>query len=79
MGCGVSSARMVVLMGPCRPHTTMVSPSWRTPFTSTTSMVVPSPSMTFTSRTVHCEETGAIFENRVFAYNYSSANKNEEE
>lgn len=117
-GCGVSSARMVVTMGPPSPHTTIVSPSFSmpagvvggraeggevrctpsrigtaavsvpcsgtaakrqeagsppdteaalplqlpagqplplpSPLTSTTSIVVPRPSICFTSSTVHC-------------------------
>mmetsp|Transcript_12637 Transcript_12637/g.38681 ORF Transcript_12637/g.38681 Transcript_12637/m.38681 type:complete len:222 (+) Transcript_12637:784-1449(+) len=53
-GCGVSRARTFVTMGPSRPHTTIVSPSFNLPPDSTTSIVVPKPSMTFTSNTVHC-------------------------
>ena len=40
----MSSARTVVTMGPVSPHTTMVSPSFNTPFTRITSIVVPSAS-----------------------------------
>mmetsp|Transcript_13234 Transcript_13234/g.20967 ORF Transcript_13234/g.20967 Transcript_13234/m.20967 type:complete len:249 (-) Transcript_13234:2689-3435(-) len=54
MGCGVSSARMVVTIGPFMPAKTIWSPSFSVPLTSTTSMVVPRPSMFFTSMTVHC-------------------------
>mmetsp|Transcript_24051 Transcript_24051/g.43940 ORF Transcript_24051/g.43940 Transcript_24051/m.43940 type:complete len:411 (-) Transcript_24051:48-1280(-) len=53
-GGGVSSALMVVTTGPSRVAQTMVSPSRNSPFTMMTSMVVPSPSMTLTSNTVHC-------------------------
>ena len=41
-------------MGPAMPHTTIVSPSRSSPFTSTTSMVVPRPSIVLTSRIVAC-------------------------
>mmetsp|Transcript_11024 Transcript_11024/g.24450 ORF Transcript_11024/g.24450 Transcript_11024/m.24450 type:complete len:259 (-) Transcript_11024:960-1736(-) len=53
-GGGVSSALMVVTTGPFMVLRTMVSPSLRVPLTSTTSTVWPSPSMTFTSSTLHC-------------------------
>mmetsp|Transcript_39834 Transcript_39834/g.98586 ORF Transcript_39834/g.98586 Transcript_39834/m.98586 type:complete len:260 (+) Transcript_39834:652-1431(+) len=54
IGCGVSSARMVVVMAPAKPATTMVCPSLSVPLMRMTSMVVPSPSSIFTSSTVHC-------------------------
>ena len=53
MGCGVNKALIVVTIGPPRPAKTIVSPSRRVPFKSTTSIVVPKPSMFFTSITVH--------------------------
>ena len=52
-GCGVKSARTVVTMGPSIPHSTILSDSLITPFDKMTSIVVPSPSMTFTSSMVH--------------------------
>mmetsp|Transcript_92285 Transcript_92285/g.287641 ORF Transcript_92285/g.287641 Transcript_92285/m.287641 type:complete len:228 (-) Transcript_92285:674-1357(-) len=57
MGFGVRSARMVVTMGPFMPAMTIWSPSRSVPFTRTTSMVVPRPSMFFTSMTVHCSSS----------------------
>eukprot|EP01139_Manchomonas_bermudensis_P011151 Amastigsp_a342197_108.p4 type:complete len:199 gc:universal Amastigsp_a342197_108:599-1195(+) len=52
IGCGVSSARTRVWIGPSRPQSRSSSPSWRAPLTSTTSIVVPRPSIALTSRTV---------------------------
>ena len=52
-GCGVSNERIVVTIGPPRPHTTIVSPSRNMPFTRITSIVVPRPSICFTSSTEH--------------------------
>ena len=53
MGWGVRMARIVVRMGPLRPQTAIRSPSRNTPFERMQSIVVPRPSITFTSRTVH--------------------------
>ena len=52
-GCGVSRARICVTIGPFKPQTTILSPSLKIPFDKMTSMVVPRPSMTLTSKTVH--------------------------
>ena len=41
----------MVTMGPLRPHSTTVSPTLSTPLMSTTSTVVPRPSIIFTSST----------------------------
>lgn len=53
IGCGVSSARTVVTIGPSIPHSTILSPSFIFPFDKTTSSVVPNPSIIFTSKIVH--------------------------
>lgn len=52
-GWGVNNARTFVAIAPSIPHTTIRSPSRMTPFDRMTSIVVPIPSMTLTSRTVH--------------------------
>mmetsp|Transcript_62284 Transcript_62284/g.157398 ORF Transcript_62284/g.157398 Transcript_62284/m.157398 type:complete len:234 (-) Transcript_62284:3037-3738(-) len=53
IGCGVSKARIVVTIGPLMPAMTIWSPFRKVPFTRMTSIVVPRPSMFFTSMTVH--------------------------
>mmetsp|Transcript_19071 Transcript_19071/g.32059 ORF Transcript_19071/g.32059 Transcript_19071/m.32059 type:complete len:294 (-) Transcript_19071:936-1817(-) len=54
IGCGVTRARICVTTGPEMPQHTMFCPSFSVPFTRITSMVVPSPSIIFTSSTVAC-------------------------
>jgi hypothetical protein len=52
IGGGVSRALTSVTIAPFRPHNTIVSLTLSTPLDKTTSMVVPRPSMTLTSRIV---------------------------
>mmetsp|Transcript_24307 Transcript_24307/g.76190 ORF Transcript_24307/g.76190 Transcript_24307/m.76190 type:complete len:322 (+) Transcript_24307:795-1760(+) len=59
-GGGVSTARSCVTTGPSRVQHTMRSPSRSVPLTSTASTVVPRPSMTLTSMTVHSSASCAM-------------------
>lgn len=60
MGWGVSKARIVVTIGPLKPDSTIVSPTCKVPFTKITSIVVPRPSITLTSRTVHSNSSFSL-------------------
>jgi len=52
MGCGVRRDRICVTIGPSVPATTKVSPSLKVPLLNITSIVVPSPGIALTSKTV---------------------------
>ena len=58
IGYGVSSALIFVRIGPFKPDITIVSYTLSTPLTRTISIVVPRPSMTLTSSTVHSNWSG---------------------
>mmetsp|Transcript_1392 Transcript_1392/g.2815 ORF Transcript_1392/g.2815 Transcript_1392/m.2815 type:complete len:226 (-) Transcript_1392:2013-2690(-) len=61
MGCGVSKALICVeIASPLDPQQTIVSPSRRVPLTRTTSIVVPMPGISFTSRIVHCKSLSKV-------------------
>jgi hypothetical protein len=52
MGCVVNNARITVVITPLKPNKHTLSPSFKVPSTNITSIVVPKPSIFFTSKTV---------------------------